>query len=153
MLIFCRFDNGLAKGFRRSPPNDVVQPVDVPPALPCCQQARDGVRQTVLVGRNNNTASASGHALHVTQHKGRGDRICLAGSSPRHDNGGIGANQLRQALRGVKVYLFLGLGRHLHLQYFRETVKGVRGRVPQTQHPRCPCFPPGTSSGAHGYAH
>lgn len=142
MLILSRLDDGLTEEFRRSSPNDVVYAIHEAPALPCRQQARDGVCQTMLVGWHHNAAGAARHALHVAQHKGRGDRIRLAGSSPRHDDGGIGPNQLSQALRGVKVYFLLH-------RLCRQTgwwvgiVWTPPDRPPQTRHPRCQCSLPG----------
>lgn len=81
--------------------------VEETPSLPRRQQARNGVCQSVIVGRHHDAARAALHALHVTQHKRRGDAIGLAGASPSHDNGGIGTDELGEALRRVKVYLSL----------------------------------------------
>ena len=148
VLILGRLNDGLAEGLGRSPTNDVMDTVDIPPPFPCRQQARDGVGQAMLVGGYHNATGATSHALHVAQHKGRGDRIRLAGSSPRHDDGGIGANQLRQALRGVKVYLLRGLLHRFSLH--RGTVSVPPGQLPQTRYPRYPCFLPGICAAVPG---
>ena len=143
VLIFCGLYDRLSEGLGRFPTDNVVNAFHEAPALPCGQQARYGIRQTVLVGRHHDATCAAGHALHVTQHEGRGDRIGLAGSSPRHDNGGIGPNELGQSLWVVKVYFLLHrLCRQIG--WWVGIVWTPPGRPLQTRHPRYRCSRPGT---------
>ena len=154
MFIFGRLDDGPAEGLGRSPTDHIMHAFDVSPPFPCRQQARDGVRQTMLVGGYHNTASAAWHTLHVAQHKGRGDRIGLAGASPRHDDGGMGTYQLGKALRGVKVYLFLRcFGHGCYTGWRMGKVWTPRCPHLHTRYPQCQCSLPGISSEAHEYAH
>jgi len=149
VLVFGRLDDGLAEGFGRSPTDDVVHALDVAPPLPRRQQAGDGVGQAVPVGGNDDAACAAGHALHVAQREGRGDRIGLAGSSPRHDDGGIGADQLGEPLGRVKVDFLLC---PFHLCPVQGRARFPRGLPPHIRCPRCRCSPTCISPAGHGCA-
>lgn len=79
--------------------------------------AGDCVRQSVLEGRHDDAACRAGHTLHIAQNKRSSDAVRLAGASPRDDNGGVRANQLREALGLVEINSFL---RGFHEQKSRE---------------------------------
>ena len=129
MFILGRLDNRFPEGFGRFPTDDVVDSVDVAPPFPCRQQARDGVGQAMLVGGYNYAPGAARHALHVAQHERRGNRVGLARTSPSDNDGGVGTDELCQALRDIKVYFFL---RSFHPVSLRERVCSLRGRLPRT---------------------
>ena len=73
MLIVFRVDDWRGKGLRRSFAHDIMDPLDESPPLPCRQQSRNGVCQTVPEGRHHDAARAARHALHVPQPKRSSD--------------------------------------------------------------------------------
>ena len=73
VIVLGWLDDGLAEGFGRSPSNHIMHAIDEAPPLPCRQQARNGVCQSVLVCRYDNAARAAFHPLHIAQDERRGD--------------------------------------------------------------------------------
>ena len=104
MLIVCRFGDRLRKRLRRFSAYHIVNAIDVPPTLPCCEQTRERIRQAMLERRHHDTTSRSRHTLHVTQHKWRGDGVRLASASCSHDDRSLRADVLREQLRFVEVH-------------------------------------------------
>ena len=143
MLILCGLDDGLAEGFWRSPTDDVVQAIDVPPAFPSGQQARDGVGQTVLVRGHDDASRAARHALHVAQHEGRGYAVGLSRATSSNNNGGMSTDELSEPLRVVKVDFLLGLLHHL-FRLSGGTGIVLLGRLPHTRCLQYLCSPLGT---------
>ena len=98
MLIIFRVDDRLTERFWRFPPHDIMNTLDEAPTLPCGEQARNCVSQTVLEGRHHDAACGAGHTLHIAQNKRSSDAVRLAGASPRDDNGGVRAYKLRKGV-------------------------------------------------------
>ena len=92
VLIFGWLDDGLAKRFGRSPSNHIMQAIDEAPPLPSRQQARNGVCQSVLVGRYDNAARAAFHPLHIAQDERRSDAVGLSSATASDNHGGIGTD-------------------------------------------------------------
>lgn len=106
MLVARRFDNRTAKIFWRTNADDVVDSALVAPAAPSGEQPRQSIGKTVFVGRDDDTTGRSGHPLHHFQDKRTRNRVRFTGTTPSHYHSSVRANQLRQPLRTVKVYLF-----------------------------------------------
>ena len=104
MLIVSRFGDWLRKRLRRFSANHIVNVIDVPPTLPCCEQTRERVRQAMLERRHDDATSGAMHTLHVAQHERRGDGVRLASASSSHDDRSLRTDILREQLRFVEVH-------------------------------------------------
>ena len=123
MLIVSRFGDWLREGLRRFSAYHIVNTIDIPPTLPCCEQTRERVGKSVLKRRHDDTTSRSRHTLHVTQHERRGDGVRLASASPGNDDRSLRADVLRQELRFVEVHTLCVL---LRLDVPKRSVNFVR---------------------------
>jgi hypothetical protein len=87
--------------------------VEKSPTFPSSEQPRDGVCQTVFESRHTDAACTARHTLHIAEHERRGDGVRLTGTTAGNDNGGVGADELRQSLRLIEIYAFVTHGKKL----------------------------------------
>ena len=103
VLVVSRFGDGFGERLGRFSADNIVNTIDITPPLPCGEQARERIGESVLESRHDDAARGAGHTLHVAEHEGRGDGVRLAGATASHDDGGLGGDVLREELGLVEV--------------------------------------------------
>lgn len=103
MLVIRGLDDGLLERLGRTPADDIVEAIDVAPALPCREETGQGVCKSVLESRHHDASSGAFHSLHIPENEGSCDRVCLASTAAGDDDGDVGTNELGEALGIVEV--------------------------------------------------
>ena len=104
MLIIRRFRDRLRERTRRFASHHIMHTFDVAPPFPSSKETGQSIGQSMLKSRHHNSPCASRHTLHITQHKRRGNGVCLTRASPCHNHGGFGTDVLCQKLRFIEVH-------------------------------------------------